>query len=231
MATRIPVRTSKSRPTTPFYGRLLQHVPTTLIALIILLLLLPSLLNGALRLYHSTIGQVPRLLGLAGPIAPLYSAPVQYWAHDIARWAGEWELDPNLLATVMQIESCGHPTVTSSAGAQGLFQVMPFHFADGEAMLDPDTNAYRGGKYLKECLRLANGDVGLALACYNGGPSVLYKHYTAWPNETQRYYVWGTGIYKDASAQYPQSETLGRWLAAGGAGLCQRASQALGLPQ
>lgn len=228
MATRI--RPSKPQPKIPLYWRLLQYVPTALIALIIVLLLLPGLLNGALRLYYSTLGQVPRLIGLQGPIAPLYQTSVQYWAHDIAEWAGEWGLDPNLLATVMQIESCGHPTVASSAGAQGLFQVMPFHFADGESMLDPDTNAYRGGKFLKECLRLADGDVGLALACYNGGPSVIHKHYTAWPAETQRYYLWGTGIYNDASAYYSHSETLERWLAAGGAGLCQRASTALGLP-
>ncbi|MEO0565911.1 MAG: lytic transglycosylase domain-containing protein, partial [Chloroflexota bacterium] len=86
-------------------------------------------------------------------LAPLFTPEVTHWGPQIEAWATIYELEPNLLATVMQIESCGHPTVNSSAGAQGLFQVMPFHFADDEDMLDPDTNAKRGAAHLNDCLR------------------------------------------------------------------------------
>ena len=83
---------------------------------------------------------------------------------DILRWAETYDLDPNLLATVMQIESCGHPTVSSHAGAQGLFQVMPMHFASDEDQLDPNTNAMRGASVLNSCLDMADGDAAMAMA-------------------------------------------------------------------
>ncbi|MBC7870226.1 MAG: transglycosylase SLT domain-containing protein [Chitinophagaceae bacterium] len=161
-------------------------------------------------------------------IAPLFTDEVEYWSGNIEDWASEYTLDPNLLATVMQIESCGHPTVSSSAGAQGLFQVMPFHFATGEDQLDPDTNAMRGANFLNYCLDASSSDAGLAMACYNGGPSVLSKDYAQWPAQTQRYYMWGTGIYADAVAESDTSPTLDRWLAAGGATLCEWASAEIG---
>lgn len=163
----------------------------------------------------------------AGLIAPFFSQEVRYWERDISRWAGERSLDSNLLATVMQIESCGHPSIGSSAGAQGLFQVMPFHFSTGEDMHDPDTNARRGADFLAYCLDYANGDVGLALACYNGGPSVVGRAFDTWPAETQRYYVWGTTIYRDAQQGISSSPSLQAWLDAGGVGLCHRANDAL----
>ena len=159
-----------------------------------------------------------------GMIAPMFSPEVRYWERDISRWAGAHNLDPNLLATVMQIESCGHPTIGSSAGAQGLFQVMPFHFSAGENMRDPDTNARRGADFLAYCMDYANEDVGLALGCYNGGPSVVTRAFNTWPAETQRYYVWGTTIYQEASQGLASSGALQAWLDAGGSGLCRRAA-------
>ncbi len=162
-------------------------------------------------------------------IAPLFTQSVNYWEADIARWSQAYNLDPNLLATVMQIESCGHPTVSSHAGAQGLFQVMPFHFSREEDQLDPDTNAMRGANFLNQCLRYANGDVGLALACYNGGPSVVTRSPALWDQQVRDYYQWGTGIYADTLTNQSRSETLDRWLAAGGDRLCRSAALTLGI--
>ncbi|MBZ0297461.1 MAG: transglycosylase SLT domain-containing protein [Anaerolineae bacterium] len=163
-------------------------------------------------------------------IAPLFTREVDYWAGDIERWAQEYDLDPNLLATVMQIESCGHPTVSSSAGAQGLFQVMPFHFSEGENQLDPDTNARRGAGVLKSCLNdFASGDAAMALVCYNGGPGAISQSYTQWDDQVRRYYMWGTGIYADALTNQSSSPTLDRWLNAGGGVLCQWAAAELGI--
>lgn len=162
-------------------------------------------------------------------IAPLFTPEVDYWSGNITRWSGQYSIDPNLLATVMQIESCGHPSVSSYAGAQGLFQVMPTYFTSSENQLDPDTNAMRGANVLNSCLEAANGDEGLALACYNGGQSVINSTPATWSEQTQRYYYWGTGIYADAQRGGSSSDTLNRWLDAGGSSLCQQASVALGL--
>ena len=100
----------------------------------------------------------------------------------------------------MQIESCGDPGARSGAGAQGLFQVMPFHFASGEAALDPETNARRGLGYLARSLELAGGRVDLALAGYNGGHSRISQSAELWPDETRRYVAWGSAIYADAAS-------------------------------
>lgn len=164
-----------------------------------------------------------------GAIAPLFTAEVQYWAPQIIAWSAAAGVDPNMAATVMQIESCGDPNAVSSAGAQGLFQVMPFHFDAGENMQDPDTNARRGLAYLALGMQQTSGDVGRSFAGYNGGHGTAARNWEAWPAETQRYYVWATGIYKDAAAGSASSETLNQWLAAGGAGLCRQAAARLGL--
>lgn len=164
-----------------------------------------------------------------GGIAPLFTPEVQHWAPQIVAWAAAYGIDPNMAATVMQIESCGDPNAESSAGAQGLFQVMPFHFSPGEVMQDPDTNARRGMAYLALGLEQTGGDTSRTFAGYNGGHGTAARAWDTWPAETQRYYVWSTGIYKDAVAGSATSETLNQWLAAGGAGLCQQAAERLGL--
>lgn len=165
----------------------------------------------------------------AGHIAPLFTAEIQYWAPQIERWAAEFGLDPNMVATVMQVESCGDPKAISRSNAQGLFQVMPFHFTEGENMLDPDTNARRGMAYLAERLVQTNGEVGNAFAGYNGGHVAAAGSWDTWVHETQRYYVWTTGIYADAKLGKATSETLEKWLQAGGASLCNQASTRLNL--
>ena len=165
----------------------------------------------------------------AGTLSPVFTPEVQHWKDRILGWSAQYGLDPNLVATVMQIESCGAPGVVSSAGAQGLFQVMPFHFSAGEAMQDPDTNAARGLAYLALGLERGGGDAGLALAGYNGGHSQIGKDGSLWPAQTQRYWYWGTGIYDEARAGAAQSGRLQEWLQAGGASLCRTAASQIGL--
>lgn len=160
-------------------------------------------------------------------ISPVFSPEVQSWSSDILRWSSNYQLDPNLVAAVMQIESCGHPTVQSSAGAIGLFQVMPFHFPQGEDPLDPETNARRGLAYLARGLALSGGRTDLALAGYNGGHGVIGQDASQWSSETRRYVTWGSGILGDISTGSIQSSSLQAWLNAGGANLCRRASLAI----
>ncbi|MBN1427187.1 MAG: transglycosylase SLT domain-containing protein [Anaerolineae bacterium] len=162
-------------------------------------------------------------------LSPTFMPSVQYWKDDILNWSADYGIDPNLAATVMQIESCGNPEAQSSVGATSLFQVMPFHFEEGENPFDPDTNAKRGMAYLLQGLELSDGHAGLALAGYNGGHGVISRNYEDWPRETQNYYRWGSGIYREASAGWDSSPTLAAWLAAGGRSLCHSAESQLGL--
>jgi len=157
-------------------------------------------------------------------ISPVFMPTVQRWAPDIVDWAAAAGVDPNLAAIIMQIESCGDKTAISIAGAQSLFQVMPFHFTPGENMQDPDTNARRGLAYFAERLVQTNGDIGRAFAGYNGGHVAAAADWDQWAAETRAYYRWSTGILADIDAGLAESPTLQAWLAAGGASLCRQAA-------
>jgi len=162
-------------------------------------------------------------------LSDLFTPEVLYWRIKINEWSEKIGLDPNLIATVMQIESCGDPRALSSAGAMGLFQVMPFHFNNSDDPFEPETNALRGMAYLKQSLDASNGDVHLALAGYNGGISVIQRSELSWAVETQRYTYWGSGIYEEASLGLDTSVRLQEWISRGGASLCMQAANRLGL--
>lgn len=163
-------------------------------------------------------------------LSPIFREEVLYWANSIIGWASASNLDPNLVATIMQIESCGDPRATSSAGAMGLFQVMPFHFHTSDSPYNPDTNAARGLAYLVRSLEAAGGDVRLAMAGYNGGISVIKRGEWTWSAQTKRYVQYGAPIYSDAISGVTSSSALNEWYTNYGVSLCRQAHQRLGLP-
>jgi soluble lytic murein transglycosylase-like protein len=163
-------------------------------------------------------------------ISPIFRPEVQYWADSIVKWASASSLDPNLVATVMQIESCGDPRAKSSAGAMGLFQVMPFHFHASDNPYDPGTNAARGLAYLVRSLTAGNGNPRLAMAGYNGGISVINRGEWTWSAQTKRYVYFGVPIYEDAISGVESSNALNEWYTSYGVSLCRQAAKRLGLP-
>ena len=183
---------------------------------------------------ETTISQVNTISSVSAQVtgqllSTVFQPEVQYWSESIKTWAAAAGMDPNLAATVMQIESCGDPRALSRAGAMGLFQVMPYHFAGDEDPYDPDTNALRGLAYLKRSLEAAGGDARIALAGYNGGIGVIGRLEITWSTETQRYAYWGSGIYAEASSGTTESLRLQEWLSSSGASLCQQAHSRLGI--
>jgi soluble lytic murein transglycosylase-like protein len=168
----------------------------------------------------------------SGPVLPLssvFTPEVAYWSDKIQAWSAAAGLDPNMVATVMQIESCGDPRALSRSGAMGLFQVMPYHFTTDDSPYDPDTNALRGLDYLRRSLETAAGEARLAFAGYNGGIGIIGQTEFNWAAETQRYAYWGSGIYAEASNGANESLRLEEWLQAGGASLCEQARVRLGI--
>ena len=161
---------------------------------------------------------------VTGGIAPLFTPEVKAWESQILAWSENYGLDPNLVATVMQIESCGYGKARSHAGAMGLFQVMPYHFQEGEDPYHPATNAKRGLRYLRQSLQIG-GNPRLALAGYNGGITGAQRPPENWPEETHRYIYWCVAIYQDALNGLDHSPRLEEWLSRGGALLCQKARE------
>jgi hypothetical protein len=169
--------------------------------------------------------------GTSSGISPIFTKEIQYWAGDIVRWANAAGVDPNLAATVMQIESCGDPRATSRSGAAGLFQVMPYHFHTGENPYEPDTNALRGLDYLSRSLQTAHGNARLAMAGYNGGIGVIARGEWSWAAETLRYVRYGAPIYEDALSGAASSSALEEWYTKYGASLCRQASNRLSITE
>ena len=161
-------------------------------------------------------------------LSPIFTQEVLYWEASIIQWAEEWNLDANLVATVMQIESCGDPAAVSRSGAMGLFQVMPYHFEHGENAYQPNTNAARGLAYLRLSLDKFDTNYELALAGYNGGISGATRPQSQWSNEMNRYVYWGRNIFMDTEKNNLNSPYLDEWLSSGGASLCRQAHQQLG---
>jgi hypothetical protein len=104
--------------------------------------------------------------------------------------ASSYNLDPALIRAVMQTESAFNPMVVSRVGAQGLMQLMP---ALAEEMgvrdsFDPRDNIMGGARYLRELLDRFRGNLRLALASYNAGPTAVARYGRVPPfRETQRY--------------------------------------------
>jgi soluble lytic murein transglycosylase-like protein len=195
----------------------------------LMVLLVGSLL--AFFAFKTSTQSIPMQVPPSGAVqlSPVFTPEVQYWKASIQRWAAATGLDPNLVAVIMQIESCGDPFARSGAGAVGLFQVMPDHFLPSDDSSAPDTNAARGLDYLRRSLSAAGNDVRLALAGYNGGIGLVSSGEWTWPAETIRYAYWGSGIYADAVSGASSSPRLDEWLSAGGSSLCTQADQKLGI--
>jgi soluble lytic murein transglycosylase-like protein len=183
--------------------------------------------GGVIPIWGSADGNAP---AASSALSPIFTKEIQHWGNEIVRWANAAGVDPNLAATVMQIESCGDPRATSRSGATSLFQVMPFHFKFGENPYDPETNAQRGLNYLSRSLQAGGGNARLALAGYNGGIGVIARSEWAWPSETKRYVLYGAPIYEDARSGVTSSASLTEWYQKYGAGLCRQAAQRLGIP-
>ncbi len=102
----------------------------------------------------------------------------------------EHKLDPDLIRAVIVKESSGRPDAVSKAGAKGLMQLMDQTAEEMNVnnVFDPRENIFAGTKYLKKMLVDNGGNLELALASYNAGPSVV-KLYNGVPpyQETQNY--------------------------------------------
>jgi soluble lytic murein transglycosylase-like protein len=121
----------------------------------------------------------PARLGEAVPAA------IRRWEPLILREAARHDLDPHLLAALMQVESAGREDAVSPKNAIGLMQVL-----DGPT--DPEQNVARGAEILAGHLRTFGGDLELALAAYNAGPGAVRSYGGVPPYEETRWHVYLT---------------------------------------
>jgi soluble lytic murein transglycosylase-like protein len=117
----------------------------------------------------------------------------------IEKAARKYEVDPDLIRSVIQTESNYNPQATSSKGAMGLMQLMPETARDlgVKNAFDPEENIMGGTRYLKSLLERYNGKIELTLAAYNWGMGNLERNPRHLPQETVNYISKVNGYYKD----------------------------------
>lgn len=101
-----------------------------------------------------------------GGSATLKANEKKYQAY-IDKYAAQYKLDPNLVASVITIESHWDPNARSSAQCNGLMQVNS-HYVGGD-LFDPETNIKEGCKILRDCMNAYPESLEHALTAYNCG--------------------------------------------------------------
>ena len=112
--------------------------------------------------------------------------------------AARHNVDPNLVRSVVKVESNFNPNAVSRKGAMGLMQLMP---ATARSLnvsnpFDPQQNVDAGVRHLKKLLESYGGNVRLSLAAYNAGAGAVARsagvpHFA----ETQNYVRRITNLY------------------------------------
>jgi soluble lytic murein transglycosylase-like protein len=96
----------------------------------------------------------------------------------VERIAVRHSLPPQLIHSVIKVESNYNPWAVSPKGAFGLMQLIPAtarRFGVSN-VFDPEDNINGGAKYLKYLLGLYDGNYTLALAAYNAGEAAVARY-------------------------------------------------------
>ena len=124
------------------------------------------------------------------PTRPKAWRPIQNYDDVINEAARENGLSSSLLKALIHVESYFNPRAVSKKGALGLMQIMPqnLELLEISDPFDPWENIMGGARYLKAMIERFNGQLPLALAAYNAGPSAVERYQNIPPyDETQRY--------------------------------------------
>lgn len=127
----------------------------------------------------------------------------------IRKFSLEFKVDSKLVKAVVKNESCFDKMAVSTAGAQGLMQLMPptARSLGVNDSFNAEQNLRGGIKYLSELISLYNNNLALALAAYNAGPGTVKKYDGVPPyRETQRYVERVMASYRDYLREYLQAD-------------------------
>lgn len=105
--------------------------------------------------------------------------------------AKKYDVDPALVAAVIEQESRFRPRAQSHKGAKGLMQLMPRtgRWMGARDLYDPEQNIDAGVKYIKYLNERFDGDLKKTIAAYNGGEGNVMRYRGIPPFRETRQYV------------------------------------------
>lgn len=129
----------------------------------------------------------PEEIFVAAPKMPLEQAP---FGELIRKAAAKYNVDADLVFSVVAAESNFNPKAISRRNARGLMQLLPetARRLGVKDIFDPAQNIDGGARYLRDLLKMYDGDLPLTLAAYNAGPGAVQRYGRIPPyNETIKY--------------------------------------------
>jgi soluble lytic murein transglycosylase-like protein len=123
---------------------------------------------------------------------PADNTPQPFDLNEAVRAAsGTYQLDPDLVTSVIRAESGFNVRAVSPKGAQGLMQLMPQTASQlgVRNAFDPQANVEAGTRYLRELLERYDFDLVKALAAYNAGPQRIDQYNGVPPYYETKAYV------------------------------------------
>lgn len=154
--------------------------------------------GGPWRLLYRTApagrGSAPRETCKGCDVVPATDrSPERFTRYDalVDEASSLYQIPPALIKGVIRAESDFDPRVVSSAGAEGLMQLMPdeaaaMHLTD---VFDPRQNILGGARCLRVLANRYHGDLVLTLAGYNAGPGAVDKYNGIPPYQETQLYV------------------------------------------
>lgn len=103
----------------------------------------------------------------------------------------KYDVPPELIRGIIKAESGFKPNAVSSAGAQGLMQLMPGTAEDlgVKNPFDIYENIDGGVRYFKQMMNEFDGDVKRSLAAYNAGPGAVKRYDGVPPYRETLHYI------------------------------------------
>src|SRR5215471_8717263 len=129
----------------------------------------------------------PEEIFVAAPKMPLEQAP---FGELIRKASEKYRVDADLVFSVVAAESNFNPRAISRRNARGLMQLLPetARRLGVKDIYDPAQNIDGGTRYLRDLLKMYDGDLALTLAAYNAGPGAVQRYGRIPPyNETIKY--------------------------------------------